>query len=382
MIKFIRNNKINAFYIILISLLGIILRYKLLEYKSDDLIEFLNPWYNFIKTHGGFHALKYSFSDYNAPYLYIMAFGTYLKLSSIVYLKTVSIIFDYIAAITVALIVKKKYNSSNIYLSAYTIILFLPTVVLNSSYWAQCDIIFTTFILLSIYMLANNKITLSAIFYAVSFTFKLQAIFIAPLYLILLLKKRFTIRHLAVFGVVYIFSVLPAAYMGGSLRKLLTVYLNQSSEYKSLTSSATTLYMLYPQNVNQELATYMGIAFTMFLVLSLCLIQIHYLKDINYENIIELAFIFVLIVPYFLPRMHDRYFFLADVFSVIYAFYFPKRKIGVLIVPIVSLFVYINTLFHVRYIPFRILSVVLFLTIVYVLFKYFQRIRKSYLYLQ
>ncbi|SMC23027.1 Mannosyltransferase related to Gpi18 [Clostridium acidisoli DSM 12555] len=382
MIKFIRNNKINAFYIILISFLGIILRYKLLEYKSDDLIEFLNPWYNFIKTHGGFHALKYSFADYTPPYLYIMAVGTYLKLSSIIYLKAVSIIFDYIAAITVALIVKKKYNSANIYLSAYTIILFLPTVVLNSSYWAQCDIIFTTFILLSIYMLANNKITLSTIFYAVSFTFKLQAIFIAPLYLILLLKKKFKIRHLAVFVVVYIFSVLPAVYMGGSLSKLLTVYLNQSSEYTSLTKNAPTLFMLYPQNVNQELATYMGIAFTMFLVLSLCLIQIHYLKDISYENIIELAFIFVLVVPYFLPRMHDRYFFLADVFSVIYAFYFPKRKIGVLIVPVVSLFVYINSLFHIRYIPFRILSVVLFLTIVYVLFKYFQRIRKSYLYLQ
>jgi Gpi18-like mannosyltransferase len=30
-------------------------------------------------------------------------------------------------------------------------------------------------------------------------------------------------------------------------------------------------------------------------------------------------------VPFFLPRMHERYFYLADVISLLYAFYNPRR---------------------------------------------------------
>jgi len=372
------SNKINCLSILLISILGIILRCTLLKYKSDDFVNFLNPWYNFIKSHGGFHALKYSFADYTPPYLYIMALGTYLKISEIKYIKFVSIIFDYVAAIIAALIVKKKYREPKVYLSAYAAVLFLPTVVLNSSCWAQCDIIFTTFIMLSIYMLAWNKSTLAVIFYAISLTFKLQAIFIAPLYLILLFKNKFKIKHLALVVLVYIVSILPAAFMGAPVKSILTIYLNQSSEYKALTANATTIYMLFPQNINSEIVTYIGIAFTVLLVLSLCFIQIHFIKEISYENIIELAFIFVTVVPYFLPRMHDRYFFLADIFAVIYAFYFPDRKIEVMLVPFISLIVYLNSLFYIRYIPFRLLTVMLFFVIVYILFKYFQKIRESY----
>ena len=34
---------------------------------------------------------------------------------------------------------------------------------------------------------------------------------------------------------------------------------------------------------------------------------------------------FALLLPYLLPHMHERYFFLADILALIYAFFRPKR---------------------------------------------------------
>lgn len=374
--KLIRNKK-NLFIIIIVSILAFLVRLIFINKVSEDYTDFLFHWYDFIKLHGGFGAVKYNFADYTPPYLYIMAFCTYLKVSILKYLKFVSIMFDYIAAITASLIIKKKFQKPKYYIGAYAAILFLPTVVLNSSSWGQCDIIFTSFILLSLYMIYSEKFNLAAIFYAVAFAFKLQAIFIGPLYLVLLLYKKFKVRHIILAAAVYVLSVVPAVLLGGSFIKLLSVYLNQSSEYVALTKNAPNIYMFYGNGVNIKLATYLGIFITILLVLCLCIVQVHYVKKITFENIIELSFIFALVIPYFLPRMHDRYFFVADVLSIIYAFYFPKRKIAVLLVPLVSLFVYIQFLYQRRYIPFRILALVMLFTVIFVLAKYVQNILKT-----
>jgi hypothetical protein len=48
----------------------------------------------------------------------------------------------------------------------------------------------------------------------------------------------------------------------------------------------------------------------------------------NYETWIKLALLSVIITPYLLPGMHERYLYLGDVLAVLYFFVFPK-KIGI-----------------------------------------------------
>ena len=50
-------------------------------------------------------------------------------------------------------------------------------------------------------------------------------------------------------------------------------------------------------------------------------------------------------MPFTLPHMHDRYFFVADVVSIIYAFYSPKRVFVPLLVGAASLVSYFPFLF-------------------------------------
>ena len=47
-------------------------------------------------------------------------------------------------------------------------------------------------------------------------------------------------------------------------------------------------------------------------------------KRITPHLLLKIALVFVLAIPFLLPEMHERYFYLADVISIIAAFYFPR----------------------------------------------------------
>ena len=91
-------------------ILALLTRIALMEYKSNDYENFLKPWYEYIKSHGGFAALKDSFSDYTPPYIYILAFLTYLPIPSLYGIKIVSILFDFGAAAVTYMIVRQRYQ--------------------------------------------------------------------------------------------------------------------------------------------------------------------------------------------------------------------------------------------------------------------------------
>jgi len=79
---------------------------------------------------------------------------------------------------------------------------------------------------------------------------------------------------------------------------------------------------------------------------------------------VELAVLSVLVVPYMLPKMHDRFFFPADVVSIILGFYFPQRFYVPVVISLVSFFSYFPFLFGYEVIPLRYLALVLLALIV------------------
>ena len=87
----------------------------------------------------------------------------------------------------------------------------------------------------------------------------------------------------------------------------------------------------------------------------------------NAVVMIQLATVSVLVMPYFLPKMHDRYFFAADVISIVYGFYFPVYFFVPIIVGMVSLFSYVPFLFGREVIPLSFLAIILALMIVILL---------------
>ena len=56
--------------------------------------------------------------------------------------------------------------------------------------------------------------------------------------------------------------------------------------------------------------------------------------------LVSLALLSVLFPPFFLPGVHERYFFAADVLSVVYAFYVPRKWVVPLLIQFASVFAY------------------------------------------
>ena len=164
----------NKKTLLLISLIliSILIKYFFFSFESGDYKRFLFKWYNEIDANG-LTSVVNGLGNYNPPYLILLYLLTLLPGSAIVKIKMLSVVFDILMGLIGYLIVKKLTNSKHAYL-CWILILFLPTVILNSSVWAQCDSIYTTFVLLSLYLLISEKYKLSFLTLGIAFSFKLK----------------------------------------------------------------------------------------------------------------------------------------------------------------------------------------------------------------
>ena len=316
----------RLFYILIICMCGMLMRNAMLPHTSRDMWLYLERWYNYFAEHGGFKAVGDDVGDYTPMYYYYIAFLTYFKSSSPQFgLKILSIVFDFITAIYAMRIVELKEKDTHLPLIAFAAVFCLPTVVLNSAEWGQCDVIYSCFLVMCLYYLMKGSDRTAMIMFGISLSFKLQAIFFAPLIGILLFKKKIKPLNLLWIPAVYVISIIPATIAGGDFLRLLTVYFRQSGQYEDLCMSLPNLWALWEEVENMELAK-AGIFFA-----GACVVTVMYYYitrrglKITRNTMVALAMISAFIVPFVLPHMHERYFYLSEVMFVIFAFYYRKR---------------------------------------------------------
>ena len=320
----IMDNKTLILSLILIALaMGI--RGLCMDHETADYRSFLTVWVDYFKENGGFAALKGSIGDYNLPYLYFLALFSYSGVRDLYLIKLLSVFFDVALSWAVMRLVYVFTNDSRKVLAGFFITLFLPTVVLNGAYWGQCDSIYGFFAVLSLYLVLADRPILSMVSIALSFSFKLQAVFLMPVFLVFLFVKKLKWRHLPVFPLTYFATCLPGLALGKPLGDILGVYFKQMGEYSALVLNAPSVYAFIPYGaqVDETLYARLGIlAAFVFLgaVFVYCFVR---RKELGNKALLVCALLICLGVPFLLPHMHDRYFFLADVLSVAVALVLP-----------------------------------------------------------
>jgi Gpi18-like mannosyltransferase len=323
---------------------AVLIRLVCVPNQSSDYKSFLEPWYDFIASHGGFSALKYSFADYTPSYLYwILISATLLSgLPKILAIKLLAMTVDFLCAFFTYKIVQLKYPQGNQSIFAFLAIILSPTVIYNSALWGQCDSIYTTGLIACIYFLSIHKQIPALLSFGVALSFKLQAMFLAPLLLILLIKKRINWFYLPLIPAVYIISILPPWLMGRPIQELLLIYFSQANKYKELAKGVPNLYQWIPNNLYNVVVP-IALILTIFAIFLLAYIVYKSRLEITEDRLIHLATISVLFMPYILPKMHQRYFYPADILSIIFAFYFPKYFWVAIVVQMASLLSYLGT---------------------------------------
>ncbi|MEB3335932.1 MAG: hypothetical protein VKJ46_00605 [Leptolyngbyaceae bacterium] len=332
----------GVLFAILIRIIGV-------PNQSVDYKFFLEPWYDFIASHGGFGALKYTFADYNPPYLYWLVISATLLsgLPKIVAIKLLAMMFDFVCAFLTYKIVRLKYPEGRVPSFAFLAVILSPAVYCNSVIWSQCDVIYTTFLLGCIYFLSKKREVSALISFGLALSFKLQAMFLAPFLLIMILKQRISWYYLPFIPVAYIIALLPAWIAGRPFKELLLIYFEQAGKYKELVKGAPNLYQ-WISNDFYDVLVPIGLMVTIFAILLLAYLAYRSKLQITQDRLIYLATLSVLFMPYLLPKMHERYFYPADILSIIFAFYFPRYFWVSIIVQISSFFGYLGTPLYIQ----------------------------------
>jgi Gpi18-like mannosyltransferase len=352
--------------IILIGVgLAILIRLPLLEFKSSDFFNSLKPWYLTIQSMG-FSAFKTNFTTYNPPYLYLLYIIARLfpDIDKVLAIKIPSLITDFICGYFVYCIVHIRYKNRIAPLFAGMAVLFAPTVVLNSAFWGQADSIFTAGILACIYFIMVEKYGWAFFSFAISLTFKLQTIFLAPLLIVLVLKNKISWKYLLFIPIILILALVPAWLAGRPIIELLGIYTYQASQFQLLTMNAASIYSWFPTtNRVFNLFYFPGVIAGAIVAFMLFLIAYKSPHKINRSSILDLALLAMLVIPFFLPKMHERYFYPADIISIAFAFYYPQYFYLPLLVGAASFLSYQSFLFGSDLAPLPDLTLVLLIAI-------------------
>ncbi len=319
-----RRNWSSVIAVSLFCLLALGLRFLLIPFTNYDTDGYVR-WYDFIVQHGRFKSLGMNFAIYTPPYLYLLSLATFTQsfLPKIVAIKLIPVLFDLVNAILVYKIVRLKHPTGNIPFGASVAFLFAPTIWINSAFWGQIDSLYTCFLLLSLYFILREKSYPAMFAFGVSASIKAQAAFLIPFLVVMALKKRIPWRSFLIIPIVYLGMMLPAVLAGRSLPDVFTIYLNQANELQIPSFNAPNWYVFVPQSTYR---ISMPIGFAVAIAVGILWVVVTARRKFSFEpgRLVYLSLVSVALVPFLLPKMHDRYFYPADAFSLLTAFYWPN----------------------------------------------------------
>lgn len=328
---------ISAFF----AALALYFRWIMMNIVTSDMTLYLIPWYDSIKKLGQFNVLASGFTNYTPLYIYLLDIMTFVQwIPTVFAIKLISVIFDFVAALVVYKIVMLKYSNRSMGWVSFFTILSLPTVIVESGLWGQCDVIYSVFLLCSLYFIMKEKNFASILCFSIAFSFKLQAVFFAPIFLILMLRRKFSLYLFFTIPLVYFVSIIPAWLAGRPFFDLLTIYFAQFDKFHDLSMNAPNLYAFIS---NDQFSTKVLIGTVVAIVLTLTYVVLRWKKwkDLSPTALCFDAVIFTTMIPFLLPKMHERFFFTACLFMIVLAFYDRRMVVPAILIQFSSIFSYI-----------------------------------------
>ena len=292
--------------------LAMLARVSFIERSSGDYDIYLADWIAKLAAGSFAEGMKANIGEYNVLYQYILFMITRLGVPALYAVKAVSFLGDAFLAGACAKLAGKKNG-----LLAFGAVLLLPTVVLNGGMFAQCDSLYAACALWGLALALEKKPAGAAACFALSLCFKLQSAFILPIVAVLWAGRKLRVREALIFVCTLFVVMLPALVGGKSLVDIIRIYTAQTGLYTGLNYNAANFFGMMQTN---GLDVYAYGNFAMALAFGACALLvvwgIGHADEMEDGEYVRLSLLMVLAIVFLLPRMHERYFYLATPLSI------------------------------------------------------------------
>ena len=289
-------------------------RVSFIERSAGDYDYYLADWLQKLGAGSFSDGMRQNIGEYNVLYQYILFMITRLPVPPLYAVKAVSFIGDAFLAGAAASLAAKDGKPS---LTAFGAMLLLPTVVLNGGMFAQCDSLYAACALWGLALALEERPAGAAACFALSLAFKLQAVFMLPMVVVLWADKKLRLSDALIFVLTLMVTALPALLGGKSLSALLSIYTAQTGLYTGLNYGAANFFALF-DTTGLDVYAYgnfgMGLAFGVCALLAVC--GVRRAGKLTRRMTLRYALLFPLMIVFCLPRMHERYFYLADAMAI------------------------------------------------------------------
>lgn len=356
----LKDKALYIYCFAVISFLALVIRIYFFDYESGDFYWYLNPWYNTMKS-GGLEALGEQVGDYNMLYQFLIALMTFIPIKPLLAFKLTSIIFDYLLAFSmvklIELIIVEIEHIELYKIFVFIMTLFSPLIMLNSAMWAQCDVMYVFFVVQSlVYLLDNSKsnhYSFAFIMLGVAFAFKLQTIFIIPLYLYYWFRERkFNLFQFILIPITMLITTIPNVFYGRNPLDVFTNYIDQTNTYTDISKNYPSFWTIFLEVGIEKYENPIKYIGTISAVLILGIIMLYWMyKKIKFtpNNIMHMAFVFSYTCVLFLPRMHERYGFMYEVLALLLYVINQRTRQPMLLLFFVNLIAYWRFLMSFNY---------------------------------
>jgi Gpi18-like mannosyltransferase len=307
-------------FILVALIAGLGARLLLIGNVSEDARDAFLVWYEYAHAHGA-AALRVNFTNYQPFYSYLLLLLAQLDRLAppLVLIKAASAVFELGCAMIAANIVHVTGGERKMAALSFACVWLAPTVLVNGAYWAQTESMWTLFVLLSIRLFLVGRNGVPA--FGFSFAVKAQGAFLGPFVLGMVLSRRVHWVWLASIPAIYIIVGAPVLIAGRSLVDLSTIYVAQADYYNVLTKNAASLWVFVPIDVHAGTMIGLAVAFAAGVWLA---VQTARIDPGDRERILLAGCASLLLMPFLLPKMHDRYFYAFEVATIALACRNPR----------------------------------------------------------
>ena len=311
--------------------------------RPPDMSIFLEPWFAHIVRYGPIGAFAHPFSNYEPAYLYLLSMSSLAHglLSPMDIIKLLSVAGSLFLTFAIADLLKTLEGPPK--LALFTLV--LPTVIINAALLGQCDALWGGCCVLALAAMMRGQIVRSLVWCGIAVAFKSQAAFIAPVIIGAMIGRRAPWWQWGIPGAVFFASLVPAWLLGWPLWKLVTVYPDQAALVKFAGRLANP-WVAGTIFADHQVRSFFFVGYIAAAVTAIGIAVLAARSFRDRRTMLLLALLSATAVPFLLPKMLERYYFLGDILALATALSFAtkpaiKVAIAVQFASAISLLTYI-----------------------------------------